>query len=66
MDLGQNITKRRIGILIAITTMSDKTVKAVLADQQTWDSTTSGLSGKKGVDLLKAIEGLTCYPKSSR
>ncbi|CAL8470879.1 g10421 [Coccomyxa elongata] len=39
--------------------MSNKTVKAVLADQQTWDSTTSGLSGKKGVDLLKAIEGAT-------
>ncbi|BDA45526.1 hypothetical protein COCOBI_07-3130 [Coccomyxa sp. Obi] len=39
--------------------MSDNAVKVLVADQQTWDSTTAELSGKKGVDLLKAIEGTT-------
>ncbi|EIE20277.1 hypothetical protein COCSUDRAFT_67562 [Coccomyxa subellipsoidea C-169] len=39
--------------------MADQSVKVLVADKHTWASTSSATSGKRGVELLKAIESVT-------
>ncbi len=38
--------------------MADESVKVLVADEHTWASTSSATSGKRGVELLKAIESM--------